>query len=135
MVLPKQDFAVLLWFLMLHLYQQMEDIKEKTADLADHVEELADTFYRLALVNVAQRTSNIVSNTVFMILAGVLGFFILLFMGLALAWWLGNLVGNRAGGFLLAAAFFLMLGLIIGLLKKKTILPFLRNLIVRQLYD
>lgn len=120
---------------MLHLYLQMEDIKEKTADLADHVEDLADTFYRLAVVNVTQRTSNIASNTVFLILAGVLGFFILLFLGLALAWWLGNVINNRAGGFLLAAAFFLIIVFIIGLLKKKTILPFFRNLIVRQLYD
>jgi hypothetical protein len=113
----------------------MEDLKEKTIDLADHVEDLADTFYRLTVVNVTQKATNIVSNAMVMIVMGALGLFCLFFAGCALAWWLGNLVNSRAGGFLLAAAFFLLIMLVVGLLRKKTIFPLIRDVIIRKVYD
>lgn len=113
----------------------MEELKEKTADLADHVEELANTFYRLTLVNATQRASNIISSAVVTLLICSLGFLALLFMGVALAWWLGNIVNSRAGGFLLAAAFFLIVLSLLGVLGKKTILPFIRDIIIRKMYD
>src|SRR5690606_20599711 len=65
----------------------------------------------------------------------ILGFFFLFFAGLALGWWLGNLVNNRAIGFLLAAAFFLIILLIVGYLREKKIMPMIRNLIIQKMYD
>jgi hypothetical protein len=113
----------------------MEDFKEKTIDLADHIEDMADTFYRLMVLNVTQKATNIVSGAVVMIMLCLLGFFVLLFAGCALAWWLGNIVDSRIGGFLLAAAFFLIIMIIVSLLKKQTIFPLIRNLIIRKVYD
>jgi apolipoprotein N-acyltransferase len=113
----------------------MEDLKEKTIDLANHVEDLADTFYRLSLLNATQKATNIVSGAVITIVLCSLGFLVLLFAGCALAWWLGNIVNSRAGGFLLAAGFFLILLAILSVLKKKTIFPLIRNLIIRKVYD
>jgi len=113
----------------------MEDLKEKTIDLADHIEELADTFYRLTVVNVTQKATNIVSGAVVMIVLCLLGFFVLLFAGCGLAWWLGNIVNSRIGGFLLASAFFLIIMIIVSLLRKQTIFPLIRNLIIRKVYD
>ena len=113
----------------------MEDLKEKTIDLADHVEDLADTFYRLTVLNVTQKATNIVSNALVMIVMCSLGLFVLLFAGCALAWWLGDIINNRTGGFLLTAGFFLILMFIIALFKKKTIFPMIRDTIIRKVYD
>ena len=113
----------------------MEDLKEKTIDLADHVEDLADTFYRLSLLNATEKATNIISGVVLMIVLCSLGFFVLLFGGCALAWWLGNIINSRPGGFLLVAGFFLILIAITSVLKKKTIFPLIRNLIIRKVYD
>jgi hypothetical protein len=113
---------------------QMDDLKEKTADLADHVEDLANTFYRLTIVNITQKTSNIASGVIVAISIGVLGFFGLLFLGIALAWWLGDLIGNRTAGFLLGAGFFLIIMLVLILMKKQIISP-IRNFIIRKIYD
>jgi hypothetical protein len=114
---------------------QMDDIKEKTADMADHVQDLADTFYKLTVANLTQRISNIGSSLIVGILVGVLVFFVLLFMGIALALWLGDLLHSRTGGFLAGAAFFLLVVLIMGSMRKKLIFPFIRNLIIRKIYD
>jgi Putative Actinobacterial Holin-X, holin superfamily III len=113
----------------------MEDLKEKTADLADHVEDLADTFYKLTIVNVTQKATNIASGAVVMMAFSVLGLFVFLFLGVALAWWLGDLMNSRVAGFLLGAGFFLLVLLVIILLRKKIIFPFIRNLIISKVYD
>lgn len=113
----------------------MDDLKEKTADLADHVEDLASTFYRLAVINLTQKATNIVSGIFVMVITAVLGFCVLLFLGIALSWWLGDLFQDRTTGFLLGAAFFLVVLLIMAALRKTIIFPFIRNIIIRKLYD
>ena len=113
----------------------MEDLKEKTVDLADHVEDLANTFYRLTVVKVTEKTSTIVSGAVVAVVMCVLGLFVLLFVSCALAWWLGNLVHSRVGGFLLAAAFYFIIMLTVVLLRKNTIFPMIRNIIIRKIYE
>jgi hypothetical protein len=114
---------------------QMDDLKEKTADLADHVEDFANTFYKLTVLNITQKTTNITSAIILTLLTAILGFLILLFCGIALSWWLGDLVQSRTGGFLLGGAFFLILLLILASIRKKIIFPFIRNLIIRKFYD
>lgn len=113
----------------------MENLKEKTRDLADHVEDLAGTFYRLTTVRVTEKATNIISGLIIGLLAAMFGFFVLLFASFALGWWLGDLVDSRAGGFLIASAFFLLVLLGIVFTSKKTILPVLRDVIVRKFYD
>lgn len=113
----------------------MDDLKEKTADLADHVEDLAETFYKLTIVNVTQKATNIASGAVVMMALSILGLIVFLFLGVALAWWLGDLIESRAGGFLLSAGFFALVLTIIVVLRKKIVFPFIRNLIISKVYD
>jgi hypothetical protein len=112
----------------------MEDLKEKTTDLIDHVEDLANTFYKLTVVNLTQKTSNITSGIVVSLIVGVICFFALLFAGFALSWWLGDVLENRTAGFLLGAVFFLLILFIVVLLRKKISYP-IRNFIIRKIYD
>jgi hypothetical protein len=122
-------------FLTIHSCSAMENLKEKTRDLADHVEDLAGTLYKLTTVHVTQKATNIISGLIIGVLALSVGFIVLLFASLALGWWLGDVVDSRAGGFLIAAGFFLLVLLGIIFTSKKTILPLLRDIIVRKLYD
>ncbi len=113
----------------------MEELKEKTADLVDHLEDIADTYYRLTIINVTQKATNIASTVVVAVMLCGLAMFVLMFLGVALGVWLGDLVQSRSLGFLLAAGVYL-LGLLIILAMRKTIIyPFIRNFIVRKVYD
>lgn len=110
-------------------------LKEKAADLVDHVEDLANTFYKLTILNVTQKTTNIAANVIMGMSIVVFGSCVVLFLGLALSWWLGDLVGSRAGGFLLTAGFFILVLLIIAAVKKKIVFPYIRNRIIRKIYE
>lgn len=113
----------------------MEELKEKTEDLIDHVEDVADTFYKLQVLNITQKATNITSGAISGLIICVFGFFFILFSGLALCWWLGNLIEHRTGGFLLGAGVFLLIMLLLVALSKKIIFPYFRDLIIRKFYD
>ncbi len=113
----------------------MDELREKTADLLDHAEDMAETYYKLAVVNVTEKASNVASVTVMMVLTGVLGLLILFFLGLALSWWLGDIIGSRIGGFLLGAAFFLLMLGLLWLICQRVLLPRIRNSIIRKVYE
>lgn len=110
-------------------------LKEKAADLVDHVEDLANTFYKLTILNITQKTTNIASNVIMGMAIVVFGSCVVLFLGLALSWWLGDLIGSRAGGFLLTAGFFILVLLIVAAIKKKIVFPYIRNRIIRKIYE
>lgn len=114
---------------------EISDLKEKTSDLSEHVEDLAQTFYNLSVVRITRKVSDISAGGVVMLLTVLLGLFVLLFMGFAFAWWMGELVNNRAGGFLISAGLFILLLFGILAIKKKIIFPYIRNLIIRNVYD
>lgn len=113
----------------------MEELKEKTADLVDHLEDIADTYYRLTIINVTQKATNIASSVIVAVVVCGLTMFVLLFAGVALGVWLGDLMQSRSGGFLIAAAIYLIVLLVVLALRKKTIYPLIRNIIVRKVYD
>jgi hypothetical protein len=114
---------------------ETEDLKEKAEDLTSHLGDYLDTFYRLTVLNVTQKATNIASAVMSTIVVCTLGLFVLFFTGFGMAWWLGDVLKSRAGGFLIVAGFFLLVVLGIILFRKKIIFPWLRNQIIRKIYE
>ena len=114
---------------------EMDDLKQKTADLADHLGDYAETFFKMTLLNVTQKGTAIASAAISLIILCTLSLFVLFFAGFGLGWWLGNLVNSRPGGFLLVAGFYLLLIASILLFRKKIVLAYFRNLIIRKIYE
>lgn len=113
----------------------MQELKEKASDLLEHAQDIAETYYKLAVVNVTEKASNIASSTITMVLSAILGMLIMFFLGLALCWWLGDLVESRALGFLLGAVFYILLLIIVIVVGKNVIFPKIRNNIIRKVYE
>ena len=60
-------------------------------------------------------------------------FMIFLFSGLAL--WLGNVLDSRPAGFFIVAGFFLLILILVFALRKKVIVPLIRNAIISKVYE
>lgn len=121
---------------------QKEDLKEKTEDLKDKVEDLTshagdylNTLYRLTLVKVTQKATNLASALVATIAVCTLGLFVLFFASFGAAWWLGDVLQNRAGGFFITAGFYVVVLVIIISLRKKIVFPYIRNRILGKIYE
>jgi hypothetical protein len=114
---------------------EADTLKEKTNELTDHLGDYAETFLKITLLNVTQKGANIASATITTIVLCGLALFVLFFVGFGLAWWLGDVVNSRTGGFMIIGGLYLLLFILVVVMRKKTVLPYLRNLIIRKVYD
>lgn len=115
--------------------QDNDDLKTSTGKLKESVSDYVKIYGELAKAKVTRGASNAVSGTVVAIMAIVLVFFFLSFLFTGLAWWVGGLVNSTAGGFFIVAGFFLLLIILVMALRKKVIVPAIRNAIISKVYE
>ena len=113
----------------------MEELKSKAGDLTDSITEYIQSYYKLTLLNAADKATSLAASTLASVAIVFLGIFVLFFGGIALAIWLGNLLDDPALGYLLVAGFFLLVIIIIVALKKKIVFPVIRDNLINKLYE
>lgn len=104
-------------------------------NIAEIASDYVETYLKLTMVNINQKTAAISSVASFSMIIGLLVFFMLMFLGMAAAYWLGTLLSSTALGFLLVAGFYLLLVLVLFFSRKKLFYPFIKNLIVKSIYE
>ena len=114
---------------------EAQNLKEDAKDVFNHASDYAETFYKLNLVRLSRKVSDVASGVVNSFLIFFISLCILLFISFAGAWWLGDVTNNRALGFLLIAGFYLLIVFVLVLIRKKVISPFIRNTLIRKLYE
>jgi hypothetical protein len=120
---------------MQHTGERPEGVKEKTRQLTDHIGDLAESYYKLGVLNVTDKAAVITSLTLTVLAVTGLAMFVLLFLGAGLGWWLGTKLQNMPAGFsLVAGIFILLIGLLL-LLRRQVLLPLIRNAIIRKVYE
>ena len=113
---------------------EKETLKDSAEDLVQNAGEYLETLYKKSVLQLTEKTVNAGASLINVLVTCIVGFFVLLFAGLGLGWWIGDLVKNRAGGFFIMGAVYLLL-LVILLASKKQIIASLRNRIIRMIYD
>ncbi len=113
----------------------MEDLKTKATHLKDHVSDYVQTTVQLAKAKATKGASNAAAGAAIGIATLVFGLFFLAFLFTALAWWLASLLSSPALGFLCVAGLFLILIVLLFVLRKKVIVPMIRNAIISAIYD
>ncbi len=111
----------------------MQDEIKSVEKLTENLKEYANTRYEIVTLQVAQKTANIGSQSVAIILIAVFGSMFLLFVNIAAAYYISALLNNSFAGFFIVAGFYLLLTLIIIFFRKKAIVLPLRNLILKQI--
>jgi len=115
--------------------EAQQNLKEDTRDIINHAGDYLDTFYKLSLVRATKKASTIASGVVNSILIFFTVFCIILFASVAAAWWLGDVFESPALGFLTVAGFYLVVVLILLIMRKKVIAPFIRNSLIKKIYE
>ena len=113
----------------------MEHLKEKAGDLTESVSEYIKTYYKLSVINVTDKATGIAASSLSALVIAFLGLFVLLFSGIALGIWLGDLLDNTALGYLLVAGLYLLIIIVIVALRKRIVFPMIRNIIIDKIYE
>lgn len=109
--------------------------KENDRNIAGLASDYVETYLKLTVLNINKKTADISAAASFSMLAGLICFFVIMFLGIAGSFWLGGLLGSTALGFLLIACFYLLLFLGLFLSRKKVFYPFVKNLIIKSIYE
>ena len=104
-------------------------------NLTRHVTEYAEAYAKLALVNATQKASGIATVSLTVILLSFFFMFVLLFSGIGIAVWVGEALQSVKAGFFCTAGFYLLGASLFLLLRKKLISPFVRDLIIKKVYE
>ena len=110
-------------------------LKQKTQQLTEHLGDLLESYYRLGVINVTDKASGIASFTLTLLIISFMTLFVLLFLGFGLGWWLGEKLDNMLAGFAIVSAFFLSLIFIVIAFRKQLLLPVIRNIIIKSVYE
>lgn len=113
----------------------MEALKHNAEKLTESISNYAETYYKLSVLKAADKATGIASSTLSGLVLAVLGMFVLMFLSVALALWLGGLLNSAAAGFLLVGVLYAGIITVIVLLSKRIVFPFIRNKIIRKLYE
>lgn len=101
--------------------------------LLEKMENYAKTTIDLVKLKAVDKIALTASNVVFGVLIALLGFFFLLILNLALAFWAGHLLGETYLGFFAVAGFYVLLIVIVLIFKKQLIKTPLSNVIISKL--
>jgi hypothetical protein len=114
---------------------EAQKIKDDAKDIINHSQDYLETFYKLSIVRATKKASNIASGVVNSVLLFFISLCILLFLSMAAAWWIGQKLSNPALGFLSVAGFYVVLIIILIVLRKTVISPFIKNSLIRKIYE
>lgn len=111
----------------------MEELKAKAEQLTNHVGDLLDTYYQLAVVKGAEKATDLTTGIFTVLVVSMVGLSIFLFIGIGLSVWMGELLNSTIAGYFVVAAFYILLMVLFISLRKRLFHPTIRNLIVRKL--
>ncbi len=113
----------------------MDDNKTVAGKIIDNARDIVETSYKLLVIKVVDKATKILSSALAAVTFFVIGFFVVLFLGIGTAIWIGEALENMKAGYFITAGIFILLILIIYLLRRKIVFPVLRDSIIKKFYD
>ncbi len=125
----------LFYQLLMPLTSPTSSSEVKTENLADRLTNLAESYYQLGMLHVADKTSSILSVGITGFIMLLLAMFVLLFLGLSLGWYFGEQLHNMVAGFLIAAGFYVLLALTTLIFRRSFFMPRIKDIIIRKMHE
>ena len=114
---------------------QTGDVKTSTEKLTEHLAGYAETYVKLGVVNATEKATVVATVSLTALLLSFFFMFVLLFSGVGIALWVGEATQDAKVGYFCVAGFYLLCALLFLVLRKKFIFPFVRDQIIRKVYE
>ncbi|MEJ7646334.1 MAG: hypothetical protein WKF87_17185 [Chryseolinea sp.] len=112
-----------------------EEDRLKQDGVFDAAGDLLETYRNLTKIRIIEHASLGASVGIFGLLSLVVTVLLLLFASLGAAWWIGDTMDNMKAGFFIVGGFYALLLLLFVLMANSVIIPNLRNIIIRKIYE
>ena len=105
--------------------------ESKVERLVSNVKLYAETKLDLAILNVQDKLSGVVALIASYLLMTVFGFFIMLFLSMGIAWYIGEKTGDASMGYFSIAGFYLIVVIVLYIFREKLIKAPIVNAILK----
>ncbi len=116
-------------------YTSLSEEKESKPNIADLGIDYIETYYQLTLLQINKKTADISAVASFTMVGALVCLVTAIFLGIGVSLWLGKITGDVAVGFLLTGALALIIFLFLFFTRKKIFYPFVKNLIIKSMYE
>jgi hypothetical protein len=113
----------------------MEEQKKGAEKWIDGMSDLVETYRDLITIKVVEQTSLGATVSILGLILLVVIVFVLLFLGVGAAWWVGESMGNMKAGFFIISGLYAVLLIALLLSARKILIPGIRNLIIKKIYE
>jgi putative superfamily III holin-X len=104
----------------------IEILWERTSDYLE-------TKIQLIKLNAIDKASHIISAILSQLIILVIAAFVMFLLNIGVALWIGSLLGKLYYGFFILSAFYLLIGILIFIFKKKWIKKPINNFLIKEL--
>jgi len=115
--------------------EEQETEARPTEKLISTAGQMIETYRDLITLTIVENVSLGVSVSVVGLVSLVFTCFVMLFGALGAAWWIGESMNNMKAGFFIAGSAFLLLLLIVLVSARKGLIPFIRNMVIKDIYE
>lgn len=113
----------------------MEEQKNVFSELGRSVMDVAESCYKLTILRSTRKLTHLAASLLTIVSVLFLGLFVLFFLGIGLAIWLGDLLNNIALGYILVALLFLTIMILLVVMRNRIVFPFIREAIIKKIYE
>jgi hypothetical protein len=107
--------------------------KNKVEQLLGNVKSYVETRFDIVMLNMQDKLSDILSSVASVLVLSVLSVFVVFFMSIGAAWWIGQSLQNSSVGFFIVGGFYLLLMLVIFMFKDQWIKSPVINALLKKI--
>lgn len=112
----------------------LQDVKTRAEDFYEHITNYLEARYNLAVLETSDKLTNLLSSLAAALVVGIVGLFVLIFVSVGLALWIGQSSDNNAAGFFWVALIYAVIGAVLYSVRNKFIKIPVLNALVKKFY-
>lgn len=107
----------------------------KIEEVTESVKEYINTRYELVVLQTAEKTSNVGSQLISFSVLAIVSVLALVFLSIALAWYISDQLESPQAGFFIVGGFYLLMTLVFFFFRKQVMVKPFRNIIIRSIFN
>lgn len=113
----------------------MEEQKNVFSDFGEDLIDLTDSWYKLTILQGTRKITQLIAFILTIVTVILIGLFVLFFLGVGIAVWLGKVLNSPSAGYILVAFFYLISMMLIVAMRNRIVFPWIRDAIIKRIYD
>ena len=109
--------------------------KTRSESVVQHLNDYFETRWKLFVLNTSEKTSDIISSVASVFLISISMMFVLLFLSISTALWIGQSYSNTSVGFLFVALFYFIVSIVLFIFRHTLIKIPVINKILNAIYS